>query len=101
MKRHIFLKISLVGICLALAGRPSAYALGFSGSKVPNTPLYDSRMFHFGFSLGINFMDFAIKSDKNLGFEGDSLLGIRHGFSPGFSVGVVTYLRMGKLFNLR
>ncbi|MBD5396778.1 PorT family protein [bacterium] len=101
MKRHIFVKISLVCVCLALAGRPSVYALGFSGAKVPNTPLYDSRMFHFGFSLGMNFLDFAIKNDRNMGFEGDSLLGIRHGFSPGFSVGVVTDLRMGKWFNLR
>lgn len=76
-------------------------AISFTGSKVPNTPLYDSRLFHFGFSLGLNFMDFALKTDPGMGLEGDTLLGIRHSFKPGFSVGVVTDLRMGKWFNLR
>lgn len=101
MKRHISFKITAVCLCLLLAGQSKVRAISFSGPKVPSTPLYDSRMFHFGFSLGMNFMDFSIKSDQNLGFEGDSLLSIRHRFSPGFSVGVVTDLRMGKWFNLR
>lgn len=78
-----------------------ARAISFRGPRVPNTPLYDSRLFHFGFTLGLNFMNFSIKADENLGMEGDSLLSIRNGFQPGFSVGVVTDLRMGKYFNLR
>lgn len=49
----------------------------------------------------MNLMNFSMKTDKNLGSEGDTLLGMRHGFQPGFSVGVVTDLRMGKFFNLR
>lgn len=83
-----------------MVSRP-LYAIGFRGPKIPNTPLYDSRLFHFGFSLGVNMMNFSVKTDKNLGFDGDTLLGIRHGFQPGFSVGVVTDLRMGRYFNLR
>lgn len=77
------------------------HAISFKGSRTPNTPLYDSRIFHFGFSLGMNLMNFSMKADKNLGAEGDTLLGMRHGFQPGFSVGVVTDLRMGRFFNLR
>lgn len=90
-----------ISVCLLLLLLQPARAIGFSGPKVPNTPLYDSRLFHFGFSLGVNFMNFSIKSDRNLGFEGDTLLSIRNGFHPGFSVGVVTDLRMGRYFNLR
>lgn len=100
MKKEVFRKTGMVLLLLPILIQ-QAGALGFSGSRVPNTPLYDSRLFHFGFTLGLNFMDFSVKTDDNLGFEGDSLLSIRHAFSPGFSVGVVTDLRMGKYFNLR
>lgn len=93
----IIATISILAVC---SGNP-LHAIGFRGPKIPNTPLYDSRTFHFGFSLGLNMMNFALKTDKNLGFEGDTLLGMRHGFQPGFSVGVVTDLRMGRFFNLR
>ena len=98
--RSTILKTAFVLTFALVALRP-LYAIGFRGSKVPNTPLYDSRLFHFGFSLGMNLMNFSLKPDDNLGFEGDTLLGMRHGFLPGFSVGVVTDLRMGKYFNLR
>ncbi|MBD5392621.1 PorT family protein [bacterium] len=98
--RSRILKIILI-LCLASMAIRPLYAIGFRGPKIPNTPLYDSRLFHFGFSLGVNMMNFSVKTDKNLGFDGDTLLGIRHGFQPGFSVGVVTDLRMGRYFNLR
>ena len=71
------------------------------GKMPPNAPLYDNKLFHFGFSLGMNFMDFSIGTDRNLGFEGDTILSVRHRSQPGFAVGVVTDLRMGKYFNLR
>lgn len=94
-------KIIFILAVLAVCSCQALHAISFRGARVPNTPLYDSRLFHFGFALGLNMMDFSIKSNKNLGFEGDTLLGMRHGFQPGFSVGVVTDLRMGKYFNLR
>ena len=71
------------------------------GKMPPNAPLYDNKLFHFGFSLGMNFMDFSLGTDRNLGFEGDTILSVRHRSQPGFAVGVVTDLRMGKYFNLR
>ena len=98
--RSKILKTAFILILALVALRP-LYAISFRGPKIPNTPLYDSRLFHFGFSLGLNMMNFSLKSDDNLGFDGDTLLGMRHGFQPGFSVGVVTDLRMGKFFNLR
>lgn len=68
---------------------------------VPNAPAYDNKRFHFGFSIGMNFMDFAVKTGPDLGCPGDSVLSVQHAFSPGFAVGVVSDLRMGKHFNLR
>ncbi|MDE5703791.1 MAG: hypothetical protein K2H70_03090, partial [Bacteroidales bacterium] len=40
---------------------------------VPYNPRYDDQLFHFGFLLGINTMNFTMKTD-NLGLPGDSLL---------------------------
>lgn len=71
------------------------------GKMPPNAPLYDSKLFHFGFSLGMNFMNFSVGTDENLGFDGDTVLSVRHRAQPGFAVGVVTDLRLGKYFNLR
>lgn len=100
MRKTGFRKIFCVLLPLLVVAGPLR-AISFTGSKVPNVPMYDSRLFHFGFSLGLNMMDFSVKTDSELGLEGDSLLSIQHAFSPGFSVGVVTDLRMGKYFNLR
>lgn len=100
MKKIFCVRILIAAWALLAVVQPGK-AIGFRGSKVPNTPMYDSRLFHFGFSIGLNFMDFSLKTDSDLGLEGDTLLGIRHAFKPGFSVGVVTDLRMGKWFNLR
>lgn len=99
--RKKLLHILFFVLLFALLANKPLYALGFQGSRVPNTPLYDSRRFHFGFLLGLNMMNFSLKADKNLGFEGDTLLSMTHNFSPGFSVGIVTDLRMGRYFNLR
>lgn len=73
------------------------------GKMPPNAPLYDNKLFHFGFSLGMNFMDFSVKSKENLvpDYSPDSSILTRHRAHPGFTVGVVTNLRMGKYFDLR
>ncbi|MEG1499095.1 MAG: porin family protein [Bacteroidales bacterium] len=76
------------------------YAINFR-TNVPNNPRYDEMLFHFGFLLGVNTMDFMLKTTDNIGLPGDSLLGIKHNMLPGFSVGIVTNLRLGKYFDLR
>ena len=59
-----------------------------------NLPYRDDKLFHFGFSLGTNFMDFGIASSS-----GDSV-NVSY-LKPGFSVGIVTDLRLGRYLNLR
>lgn len=67
-----------------------------------NLPYYDDKPYHFGFSLGINAMDFGIvnsmtKDDKT----GKIYTADVSTLTPGFSVGVITDLRLNRYLNLR
>lgn len=89
--------IGLIVLSLCLAHPLQA---GRKYQAVPYNPKYDEQLFHFGFLLGINTMNFTMKTD-NLGLPGDSLFGINHKMNPGFSVGVVTNLRLARYLDLR
>lgn len=101
MGRHFFSRFLFVFLLSAVLLQPVSAIGSRGGSKIPNTPMYDNKLFHFGFSLGMNFMNFSVGTDENLGFEGDTVLSVRHRSQPGFVVGVVTNLRLGKYFDLR
>jgi hypothetical protein len=58
-----------------------------------NLSYVDQKQFHFGYSLGINMMDFGITSLSD-NVRVSSL-------KPGFSVGVITDLRLNRYLNLR
>lgn len=77
-------------------------------------PTYDYDKLHFGFSLGISEMHFTIKPIENLNtkmFTADQadeisadsamLYSILHAPTLGFSVGIVSNLRLGDYFDLR
>ena len=74
---------------------------GFSQiSKTKNQAKYDYKKLHFGFSLGMNFMNFSIQPIKNM----NSIPLIRTVESvakPGFNLGIVSDLRLNRHFNLR
>jgi len=68
--------------------------------KPKNESWYDEKPFHFGFSLGLNTMDFNITPSqtyllKNSLYPEVSIL------SPGINIQIVTNLRAGKYFDLR
>ena len=66
---------------------------------VLNDPDYDfEKMLRFGFSLGINFMDFQIKSNPH---TSDSIFVDNSVLYPGFNVNVVTDLRISPNVRLR
>lgn len=82
--------------------------------KIPNLPKFDMAKKHFGFYLGANQMFFTIKHAT--GFQdvvwkgtqlGDVLadsakiLSIESKPIPGFTIGIVGNLRLGKYFDLR
>lgn len=60
---------------------------------------YDfEKRLRFGFSLGVNFMDFQIKSNP---YQSDSLFVDNSTLYPGFNVNVVSDLRIIPTLNLR
>jgi hypothetical protein len=63
--------------------------LGFSQG---NLPYIDDKPIHFGFSLGTNFMDFGVTPSDS------ARVGT---LKPGFSVGIITDLRLNRYLNLR
>ena len=67
---------------------------------VPNLLKYDKKPFHFGFTLGFNQFNYNIASKADLA-EYDSLMTVTTRPMSGFSLGIVTNLRMGKYFDLR
>lgn len=68
----------------------------FTNTKAQgNLPYEDDKPYHFGFSLGMNFMDFGvIPTNYEYNARVTSL-------SPGFSVGAISDLRLSRYFNLR
>jgi outer membrane protein with beta-barrel domain len=82
--------------------------------KVNNLPAYDENLYHFGFILGINHMLFAVQTvddfqnikwntDQSPDVFGDSLYvyNVTSSPTPGFSVGILANLRIGKYTDLR
>ncbi len=76
--------------------------IGYSQKfKVPqNLPRYDFKALHFGFTLGINSLDFKIKKNNNV-LLNDTLLVLESENQKGFNLGIVSNLRLGKYTDLR
>ncbi|MBP7497518.1 MAG: outer membrane beta-barrel protein [Bacteroidales bacterium] len=60
----------------------------------PNLPDYDSKPYHFGFTLGVNSMNFVIKYVDDFR-QYDSLCIIESKPQEGFTIGIVSNLRLG------
>ena len=82
--------------------------------KVRNLSAYDLAPYHFGFILGMNQMLFTIKTTPgfqdveysslqtpDLNSDGSRLLGIEHNPALGFTIGIVSNLRLGERADLR
>ena len=60
----------------------------------------DRAKYYFGFLLGFNQMNFAIKPYSNLN-QFDSLLSVESNPQLGFNIGIVSTLKLGNLWDLR
>jgi hypothetical protein len=67
--------------------------------RVKNDPTHDEKRIHFGFSLGVNFMDYQIKQSQ---FSKDSsyYVGIKE-LKPGINIHAISNLRLSENFDLR
>jgi hypothetical protein len=84
--------------------------VGVNAQKRPvlNTPKYDRKPYHFGFTIGLNSMDFQIKNsplvlsvNPNGSFVTDSIYSVECIKQAGFHLGIVSNLRLARYFDFR
>ncbi len=68
--------------------------------KPKNESWYDDKPFHFGFSLGMNTMDFDIARSET-SFKADSLYPEVSLLNPGINIQIITNYRPGRYFDIR
>lgn len=109
LKRNLIIFLSLIAFTFTFAD--SAFA---QKRKVLNLQNYDEEPYHFGFILGLNQMLFSVKPVNNLPFikwdpiqspdiSADSLFvySVTSSPTPGFTIGILGNLRLGKYFDMR
>lgn len=70
--------------------------------QLMNKPFIDNRQLHWGFFLGLNFMDMEIKNNGIVDpATGEQWFSDVSRYQPGFSVGVLGALRINKYIELR
>ena len=65
-----------------------------------NLPKYDRKKWHFGFTLGMNSMDFMINPVDQPNYN-DTLLVIEPQASQGFNIGIVSNKRLNDYLDIR
>lgn len=90
-KFFVFILISLLA-CLSVCAQKK---------RVQNLQQIDQKILHFGFSLGLHTQEFQftpsyVKDENGVQWFGDGVSMV-----PGFTVGIVSDLRLGEYFNLR
>lgn len=83
-------------LCFVLIFLASLNSLSAQG----NLTDLDYKVFRFGFSLGTNYMDFGIEHSEMVQ-NGKIYYADVSSLMPGFSVGLITDLRLHRYFNLR
>ena len=92
MKRIITI-LFLMSACLCTSAQKE---------QIMNKPFIDNRQLHWGFFLGMNFMDMEIKNNGHIDPEtGEQWFTDVSRYQPGFSVGVLGALRLNKYLELR
>ncbi len=76
------------------------FPIKYKNKKQLNLTKYDRRMFHFGFSLGMNYSDIAVKTVENIQSL-DSVYVVEPRGAVGFNLGIVSDMRLGEHFNMR
>lgn len=74
--------------------------LSVGTTTAQNLPYADYKRIHFGFSLGINFLDFGV-TPSHIAIDGKTYEADVSSIIPGFSVALISDLRLNDYFNLR
>ena len=88
-----FLYILILSGCLVFSG--------FAQKKKPqNLPGYDNKVLHFGFTLGLNTMDFNIQKSGDF-YWLNNIYAIENLRQFGFNISIVSSLRLREYLDLR
>ena len=94
MKKVVF---SILLLCLVI---PELFSQANFG-KVQNLVHVDNKRYHFGFILGLNTMDFNVTNAGTVDNDGRIWYAEQTSLAPGFTVGMITDLRIFEYLNLR
>ena len=86
-------------IMLLVLGCASVHAQ--DNDMILNRPYADTKRFHFGFSVGMNFQNLAITNNGFVTDDGEEWYADVNAHSPGFCVSVLADYRIAEHFNLR
>jgi hypothetical protein len=89
VNKALIFSIFLILPLLAAAQKP----------KVENDPNHDDRPIHFGFSLGMNFMDYRIEHSE-YALQNGIYVGLKE-LSPGINIHAIANLRLSERWDLR
>lgn len=90
----------IIGMLMLNPSAQAQFPIKFKEKKQLNLTKYDRRLLHFGFSLGMNYTDIAVKLKENIQSL-DSVYVVEPKAAPGFALGIITDLRLGEHFNFR
>ena len=91
-------QIKYLILFLLFIGANTSY--GQRHKKPQNLVRYDFKKLHFGFTLGINELNFNIQKNSST-LTNDTLLTLLSNSQKGFNLGIVSNLRIGKYTDLR
>ena len=94
MKTYNKIFLFIIFLCSGL------FSYGQRHKKPQNLPRYDFKKIHFGFTLGINSLNFNLAKNDDF-LNNDSLLTLLASDQKGFNLGIVSNLRLGKYTDLR
>lgn len=73
----------------------TVFPLAAQQQRLMNMPTFDEKFLHFGFTLGTNMGDFVVVNNNSRLYSDVA------GIYPGFTVGMVSNMRLGADFDLR
>jgi len=105
------IRLILTGICLIIAFGVDAQRI-----KLKHLTTFDDKVLHFGFSLGLNTLDFDVRNyvpigeNRNYTYDpfwdpqisrNDTVTADVANLIPGFTVGIISNLRISRYLDLR
>jgi hypothetical protein len=92
MRKMIFLAMLLSLLPATASGQQQ---------KLQKRPYADQKLFHLGFTVGINMQDLILRQSGYVNENGEVWFSEIPGYTPGFSAGIIADLYLNSFMNLR